>query len=282
MDQNSYPHGLLAGLIAHPSALPTVAQAELRDLTDEIAADPAFGQIVEHLENARALGFDAADPDIIRRAINAGRSTWEAAATPPAFTVLGAMPAQPRPRHHPSVVYYMRHGSLVKIGTTRDIRERMDAVGAQAVMAVEPGDVRLEHRRHVEFADLRSHKEWYHWSEELGFHIAEVRDQFSAATGEAVEQWVARWTAPMPKSPGTIRLRKEPFSAAGADPQVLIRGCDAATAIGVSRTLFAYYVKTQKINAAEVTAGGVPMYRLADVIAGARRVRASIHSGRRR
>lgn len=77
----------------------------------------------------------------------------------------GEVPEEPRhipiytssQRHEP-VVYYMRLGSLVKIGWSTNIRTRMDNLTGQGVMALEPGGSELEHRRHKQFADL--HNPW--------------------------------------------------------------------------------------------------------------------------
>lgn len=78
-----------------------------------------------------------------------------------------------------SVVYYVRMGDLVKIGYTADLRARMSAsYVAGDLLAAEPGDVRLEARRHREFAgDLARGKEWFRPSPALMAHIETVKRQ---------------------------------------------------------------------------------------------------------
>lgn len=92
---------------------------------------------------------------------------------------------------HPPVVYYMRQGDLVKIGTTTDIGSRSASIGAQGVMAIEPGDSAVEHRRHGEFAPERSHLEFFRLSAALAAHVVQVRARFEAETGLTTEAWLA-------------------------------------------------------------------------------------------
>ncbi len=60
------------------------------------------------------------------------------------------------------VVYYLRHGDRVKIGTTANPRQRFGAIWHEEVLAFERGDRRLEHRRHEQFAaDRFAGSEWF-------------------------------------------------------------------------------------------------------------------------
>lgn len=70
------------------------------------------------------------------------------------------------------VVYYLRYGDRVKIGTTSNPRQRFAAIWHDEVLAFERGDRMLEHRRHVEFeADRYRGTEWFRLSEALRTHI---------------------------------------------------------------------------------------------------------------
>src|SRR3712207_998868 len=51
------------------------------------------------------------------------------------------------------VVYYLRYGDRVKIGTTGNPRQRLAAIWHDEVLAFERGDRRVERRRHAQFAD---------------------------------------------------------------------------------------------------------------------------------
>lgn len=98
---------------------------------------------------------------------------------------------EPDHRRHRPVVYYMRLATLVKIGTSGNIRARLDAINPQGVMAVEWGDRRLEHARHQQFAAHHYHGEWFTFATEIGAHIATVRETFEATTGQTTERWLA-------------------------------------------------------------------------------------------
>jgi hypothetical protein len=73
------------------------------------------------------------------------------------------------------VVYYLRQGDRVKIGTTANPRQRFAAIMHEQVLAFERGDRRLEQRRHLQFADERfPGSEWFRMSRRLRAHIASV------------------------------------------------------------------------------------------------------------
>ena len=72
------------------------------------------------------------------------------------------------------VVYYLRFGDRVKIGTTANPRQRLAAIWHHEVLAFERGDRLLERRRHTEFADDRLGGEWFRLSPAVRDHIAVV------------------------------------------------------------------------------------------------------------
>jgi hypothetical protein len=73
------------------------------------------------------------------------------------------------------VVYYLRHGDRVKIGTTSNPRQRFAAIWHEQLLAFELGDRRLEQRRHAQFASDRFEgSEWFRMSRPLRRHIASV------------------------------------------------------------------------------------------------------------
>lgn len=77
------------------------------------------------------------------------------------------------------VVYYARRGNWVKIGTTTNLRARMQDVMPDEVMAVEPGSYRLERELHYAFADIRldSSCEYFRLTDKLRDHIATVLER---------------------------------------------------------------------------------------------------------
>lgn len=77
-------------------------------------------------------------------------------------------------KHHR--VYYVRVGDLIKIGTTRNLKNRVRSYppGAE-LLAVERGGERIEGRRHRQFQHLLAHrKEWFHPGPDLMAHIAKL------------------------------------------------------------------------------------------------------------
>lgn len=69
------------------------------------------------------------------------------------------------------VVYYLRHGDRVKIGTTANPRQRFAAIWHEEVMAFERGDRRLERRRHEQFAaDRFGGSEWFRLTSAIAEH----------------------------------------------------------------------------------------------------------------
>jgi hypothetical protein len=70
------------------------------------------------------------------------------------------------------VVYYLRLGERVKIGTTANPRQRFTQIVHDEVLAFERGDRRLEQRRHHEFAEQRlGTSEWFAFDERVRAHV---------------------------------------------------------------------------------------------------------------
>ena len=88
------------------------------------------------------------------------------------------------------VVYYLRFGDRVKIGTTGNPRQRFSAIRHEEVLAFERGDRRVEQRRHGEFAEERAgSSEWFALSPRLAAHIETL-----AAGVDPWDRW-RRWLA---------------------------------------------------------------------------------------
>lgn len=75
------------------------------------------------------------------------------------------------------VVYYVRRGSMIKIGTTVNMHNRMATILPDEVLATEPGSYRLEAQRHREFRKLRvrGQVEWFHAGPLLQEHVMAMR-----------------------------------------------------------------------------------------------------------
>lgn len=89
------------------------------------------------------------------------------------------------------VVYYLRYGDRIKIGTTAQPRRRLSVIWHDELLAFERGDRALEHRRHVLFASERfAGTEWFRRSDALDAHIAGL-----AAGIDDPWTLFARWTS---------------------------------------------------------------------------------------
>lgn len=77
------------------------------------------------------------------------------------------------------VVYYIRRGKYVKIGTTTNLKQRMRDLMPDEVLAVEPGSYDLESTLHAQFAQIRlsPSMEYFELTEKLQAHIAAVIEE---------------------------------------------------------------------------------------------------------
>jgi Meiotically up-regulated gene 113 len=73
------------------------------------------------------------------------------------------------------VVYYMRIGDRVKIGTSTNLRRRLKAINPEELLAIEQGGVGVESERHKQFSELRTHGEWFKLEGRLVQHIEQLR-----------------------------------------------------------------------------------------------------------
>lgn len=79
------------------------------------------------------------------------------------------------------IVYYIDRGDRIKIGTSRSIIGRMQALHAvpSDLLAIEPGGSELEHSRHMQFAEWRiPGSELFHKCDDLLDHIHQLVDKY--------------------------------------------------------------------------------------------------------
>lgn len=133
------------------------------DLID--AEDPAVGEICQAGRDLARLGFDLKDPEVIARAIEIGRA-WHGVDRPSDVS-------DPSMNLDPpcSVVYYMRIGNRVKIGTSTSLESRLATLNPEELMVTEDGGYTLERLRHEQFKELRTHGEWFKLEDPLTGHI---------------------------------------------------------------------------------------------------------------
>lgn len=168
------------------AAAPSPTAVPHENMFAELAGDPARHEIAEAGISAARLGFDLTDPGVRTVIIAAGRRKWAEAGKPAREFVDGWT----APEHHEKVVYYFRLGDLVKIGTTRNIRARYEALRPQGIDAIEFGGRELETRRHTQFIDDHLHAEWFRRSPALNAHIIDCFTAFYAQTGRSCAAWL--------------------------------------------------------------------------------------------
>ena len=100
----------------------------------------------------------------------------------------GDAPDPDLPRTPVEVVYYLRYRERIKIGTSRNPKQRLAAIWHEELLAVERGGRSLEQARHREFAHLREGGEWFTAAPELLAHIDGLRN---GDPWHAYARWVA-------------------------------------------------------------------------------------------
>ena len=74
------------------------------------------------------------------------------------------------------VVYYLRFGDRIKIGTSANLRQRLAVLPHDELLAIELGDRAKENSRHVQFDSFRFGKtEWFRPDDVLVRHIRKLR-----------------------------------------------------------------------------------------------------------
>ncbi|HKT56297.1 MAG TPA: GIY-YIG nuclease family protein [Microbacterium sp.] len=86
------------------------------------------------------------------------------------------------------VVYYLRYRDRIKIGTTRNPRQRLAAIWHDELLGFERGGRAVEQARHRRFAHLREGGEWFTATPEL---LAHVDGLGSGDPWHAYARWVA-------------------------------------------------------------------------------------------
>ena len=108
---------------------------------------------------------------------------------------VGDVPDDELSRPLVEVVYYLRYRDQVKIGTSANPRLRFAAIPHDEVLAFERGGRRLEHRRHLQFAEHRfPGTEWFAARPVVVAHIDELREGVEDPWVQ-YDRWVSRQAA---------------------------------------------------------------------------------------
>lgn len=145
------------------TGIPDQLRALIGPDDDRAALAATVGQL-------RVAGLNVTDPAVFALAVQASREQDDTPALP-GLRLYRPGQYERRRRVEP-VVYYARIGNRVKIGTTIDLKQRMSSLNPEQLLATEPGGPQLEAQRHGEFAQLRTHGEWFRLEDPLTGHIA--------------------------------------------------------------------------------------------------------------
>lgn len=104
---------------------------------------------------------------------------------------VGDIPDEDIAERRVDVVYYLRFGDRIKIGTSGNPRMRLASQRYEHLLAFERGTRAVEQRRHAQFAEIRILRtEWFEISDALLRHIDVLR-----AGGDDPWQQYARWVS---------------------------------------------------------------------------------------
>lgn len=143
-------------------------------LIDQLDKDsPVWGYVARQLSQLHVLGLTHAITQQVMTKIIARAERWVERDAEQLSQMLD------RERliagAHGPIVYYMRIGNRVKIGTSANLRQRLETFNPEELMATEPGGHELERARHAQFHHLRTRGEWFRHEAELAQHIEELR-----------------------------------------------------------------------------------------------------------
>ena len=82
-------------------------------------------------------------------------------------------------RRGTDLVYYIRFGDRIKIGTSSNLKRRLSTLTYDEILAVEPGTQALVRERHREFSVLRidGQRMWFHDAPALRAHADRLRSE---------------------------------------------------------------------------------------------------------
>lgn len=171
----------LAARIAHLERQNSELRAEIYVLTDTITLKEmgAFGRCaVRDCEDGwwRMSGIP-----LCKGHLRTAAYEYDAKVFQPLLHGMSAPEPVPEPERSSPAVYYFRMENRVKIGTTTNLRLRMNTMYVQPeqLLAIEPGSYEQEGKRHKQFAHLRvGRTELFDTNQALLDHIASVRSMF--------------------------------------------------------------------------------------------------------
>lgn len=170
-----------------PKVDPVIHDIGARRMMERLGSgNPLFGPVCMELLTLQAYGIELT-VGIVDKAIDkvaarhAPRVPQQETATPSA-----KLPMQRKPTARfgqvpvdGEVVYYMRIGNRVKMGTSTNLRKRLAVINPEELLAYEAGGCDVERHRHVQFKHLRTHGEWFRYEGSLMDHVAILKKELA-------------------------------------------------------------------------------------------------------
>ena len=147
-----------------------------------------------------------------------------------------------------SIVYYIRRGPVVKIGTTAGAISRFTDLMPDEILAFEPGGNKEETFRHHQFAHLRCHGEHFRPEPELMEHIHRVREQY----GDPPVDWP---TVAILAKDTNIRMALAPLKS-----EEMITAEEAHDRLGIPVALLQRWLQRRKLSPASYTQHGEELF----------------------
>jgi hypothetical protein len=213
--------------------------AHLMTLVD--TEEPAFPSIATALQDMANAGVELTE-DMVSAAVKMGRQKHA---------------DEQAKRHNAperrSIVYYIRRGQLIKIGTTTNPASRFKSLMPDEILAFEPGHVDVERARHQQFHASRVARksEYFHWTDELATHVAVLRKRH----GEPDPAWPTMATL----GTGYIRTKVKPELPDPTSGETAT-ATDGAKLLGMNRSTVQGWVHRGLITAAGRDEKGRPLY----------------------
>jgi hypothetical protein len=123
-------------------------------------SDPAFWYVMQKIRDDQANGYKVREPWCFEGRLKIHLAKFHEAA-----------------HREAGLVYYIRVGKFIKIGTSKDVDKRLKSYPPGAkLLATEPGGYQREAERHAQFAaHLAERKEWFTPGPELMTHIKNLQ-----------------------------------------------------------------------------------------------------------
>lgn len=173
-------HPLGVRLDHHCQRVASQAEA-VAHMIDEAQRSPAWPDIAEGFMALSRAGIPRDDPAVVLRVIEQGEWLYR--------ELEDRIPTQRGYSHEP-VIYYFGLGDLVKIGITRHLPSRADALNPQFIYALERGTFADEKARHELFHQLNVHGEWFRNEDPLTAYIAATAAAFESDFGQPLSDWL--------------------------------------------------------------------------------------------